>query len=238
MFNVNERSFITRPFGIIGHRGAAGHAVENSLEAFEIAFGCKIDAIELDVQFVNDELIVFHDDTIDRLTIRSGKLAELSPDELSNLRLRNGEPVPTLNELWERVPPSIGINIELKGPETGKPVAEFVREHSHRYLISSFYVDEIKIFRQLAPEIPTALLNRVKSDKVVATAIELGVDNIHVMDAVAEPDYLQPMLDANFNVYIFTVNSEARAKELRALGVTAIFTDVPRQLNRESITAS
>ena len=224
--------------GIIGHRGAAGHAVENSIEAFELAFICDIDAIELDVKYLHEELIVFHDDSVERLTNGSGKLEDMSVDELRNLRLQNGESIPTLKQVWERVPPSIAINIELKGLSTGKPVAEFVREHSHNYLISSFYVDEISTFKQLAPEIPTALLTRFKSTTTLDAAKELGVDNIHVWDQVAEPDYLLPLIDAGFTTYVFTVNAMDRVKELRELGVKAVFTDVPRELNQQTLAKS
>lgn len=231
MSDRRSHPFLQKPFSVIGHRGAAGHAPENSLAAFEIAFASGVDAIEFDVKYVHGELIVFHDDTVERLTDSTGAIDSFSQAEFAQLRLHNGEPIPTLEQVWDIVPPNVGINIELKGPNTGRPVAEFVRTHSHRYLISSFLVDELEQFKAQALNVPTALLTRVHDMNVLATAAPLGVENVHVMDAVADPSYLLAMFNAGFTVYVFTVNDHARAVQLRELGVAAIFTDIPSELN-------
>ncbi len=233
--DLRNHPFLQRPFSVIGHRGAAGHAPENSLEAFEIAFASGVDAIEFDVKFVHDELIVFHDDTVERMTDSTGSITSFSQTEFAGLRLRNDEPIPTLAQVWDIVPPSVGINIELKGPHTGRPAAEFIRTHAHRYLVSSFLVDELEQFKSHALNVPTALLTRVHDMNVLATGASLGVENIHVMDAVADPGYLLAMFNAGFTVYVFTVNDIARAVQLRELGVAAIFTDIPNVLNPSSI---
>lgn len=235
MNNPWTHPFLQRSFSVIGHRGAAGHAPENSLEAFEIAFACGVDAIEFDVKYVHDELIVFHDDTVERMTNSAGSIDSFSREAFRELRLRNGEAIPTLEQVWDIVPPSVGINIELKGPNTGRAVAEFVQTHSHRYLISSFLVDELNEFKTAAHNIPTALLTRVHDLDVIGTAASLGVENIHVMDAVADPSYLLAMFNAGFTVYVFTVNELARANQLRELDVAAIFTDVPNDINPETL---
>ena len=235
MHDPRKHPFLQKPFSVIGHRGAAGHAPENSLEAFEIAFTSGVDAIEFDVKYVHDELIVFHDDTVERLTTATGSIDLFSRYEFSKLRLRNGESIPTLEQVWDIVPPSIGINIELKGPNTGRPVAEFIRTHSHNYLISSFLVDELEQFKALTSSVPTALLTRVHDMNVLGTAASVGVENIHVMDTVADPSYLLAMFNAGFTVYVFTVNEIARAIQLRELDVAAIFTDIPDDLNPETL---
>ena len=235
MSNLRNHPFLRKPFSVIGHRGAAGHAPENSLEAFEIAFTCGVDAIEFDVKCVHDELIVFHDDTVERLTDSTGTIDSFSKTEFAQLRLHNDEPIPTLEQVWDVVPPSVGINIELKGPNTGRPVAEFVRTHSHRYLVSSFLVGELEQFKAHALNVPTALLTRVHDMNILATGTSLGVENIHVMDAVADPNYLLAMFNTGFTVYVFTVNDIVRAVQLRELGVAGIFTDVPNELNPSTL---
>lgn len=228
MTTTRAQPFLSTPFAVIGHRGAAGHAPENSIEAFEIAFAAGVDAIELDVKLIHDELLVFHDDTVERLTNGVGALDALSANEVAQLRLRNGESIPTLADVWDIVPPNIGMNIELKGPHTAVPTVEFIRVHSHHYLVSSFLVDELRAFRELMPHVPTALLTRVRDKTILDIAASLDVANIHVMDAVAERRYIAPMLAAGYAVYVFTVNEVERARELQDLGVAAVFTDVPR----------
>ena len=232
MSSMRNHPFLTKSFAVIGHRGAAGHAPENSLEAFEIAFAAGVDAIELDVKSLHNRLWVFHDDTVERLTNGTGAFHELSESQLAALRLQNDEPIPDLATVWDLVPPSIAINIELKGPNTGTPTAAFIATHSHRYLVSSFYVDELRAFTMNAPHIPTALLTRKRDEYLLATAAELGVTNVHIMDSVAEPDYLAQCIDSGFTVYIFTVNDRKRAAQLRDLGVAAVFTDVPRDMKQ------
>ena len=99
-------------FYLIGHRGAAGERLENSMAGFHHALTLPIDAVEMDIRENNAELWVFHDDDLDRMTDRSGSFDDY-PD-LPSVRLNNGEPVPTLRELldlyWGKMP----LNIEIK----------------------------------------------------------------------------------------------------------------------------
>src|SRR5690625_4352031 len=68
---------------IIAHRGASGHAPENTLAAFELSEEESADGIELDVHLTNDgELVVIHDDTLDRTTNETGRVQEKTQDEL------------------------------------------------------------------------------------------------------------------------------------------------------------
>ena len=226
--SFNHPSIFSKPLAIIGHRGAAGHAPENSLEAFEIASAARVDGIELDVKYTHDELIVFHDDDLERLTQDVGDINLASPSKLNELRLKNGEPIPNLEQVWDITPPNIVINIELKGANTAAPVCDFIRKHSHRYIVSSFLIDELRLVKELLPDIPRALLRRQREPTTSALATELDVCNVHIMDHMAQPDVIQPLLDHGFHVFVFTVNDVKRASELQAMGVSAIFTDLPR----------
>lgn len=217
-----------KPFAIIGHRGAAGHAPENSLEAFEIAFEARVDGIELDVKNIHNNLIVFHDDNLLRLTSQQGEINQITQSAVADLQLANGESIPSLYDVWEITPPNIPINVELKGPNTAKLVCEFMKKHSHRYLVSSFLIEELRQVQQLTPEVPRALLARERRDTTLALADELDVCNVHIMDRIAEPSVIRPLLNAGFHVFVFTVNEVERANKLQRLGVSAIFTDVPR----------
>ena len=99
-------------FYIIGHRGAAGERFENSLDGFRHACGLGIDAIEIDIREHAGQLWVFHDQDLSRLTTGAGRFDD--QEQIAPLRLRNGEPVPTLKQVldltWGRMP----LNIEIK----------------------------------------------------------------------------------------------------------------------------
>ena len=83
------------PFPIIGHRGAAGLEPENTLRSFSRAVRLGVDAVELDVHWVHDELIVIHDDTLERTTNGTGPLDSISLAELRELDAGAGERIPT-----------------------------------------------------------------------------------------------------------------------------------------------
>src|SRR5262245_29681827 len=115
-----------QPFLCIGHRGARGYEPENTLLSFRKALALGAPCIELDVFAVGGQLVVFHDDRLERTTNGKGFLLEHSFEELRRLDAGKGEKIPTLSEVFAAVDRRAGINIELKGRNTAKPVADFV----------------------------------------------------------------------------------------------------------------
>ena len=99
-------------FYIIGHRGAAGERFENSLEGFEHALTLGIDMIEIDIREHSSELWVFHDHDLERLTGTAGYFED-QPDP-SRIRLLNGEPIPTLQQVLDLTWGKLPLNIEIK----------------------------------------------------------------------------------------------------------------------------
>jgi glycerophosphoryl diester phosphodiesterase len=108
-------------FNCIGHRGACGHAPENTLSSFELAIEMGCPWIELDVYHIDGELLVIHDDTLERTTNGTGDVMDQSVAYLRTLDAGDGQQIPTLNEIIELVGHRAGINVELKGPDTELP---------------------------------------------------------------------------------------------------------------------
>lgn len=122
-----------KPFLLcIGHRGAKGHEPENTLRSIRKAIELGTPCIEIDVHHVDGHLVVFHDDRLERRTNGIGNLAEQSFEYLRSLDAGNGERIPTLQEVCETIGPGIGLNIELKGPGTATPVADYVASRLKR----------------------------------------------------------------------------------------------------------
>ena len=113
---------------IFAHRGASAQAPENTLAAFELALTQGAWWLELDVQCLEDELVVLHDDTLDRTTDGEGPLAALTLAQLRALDAGQGERVPLLRELLERLAGRAALNVELKGPGTGAPAARLLAQ--------------------------------------------------------------------------------------------------------------
>ncbi|HBY09528.1 MAG TPA: glycerophosphodiester phosphodiesterase, partial [Chloroflexi bacterium] len=111
---------LPRP-AIFAHRGASAYAPENTLAAFKLAVDQGADAIELDAKLCADgQIIVIHDQTVERTSNGAGKVADLPLSALQELDAGSwfglefkGEPIPTLDEVFEAVGQKIFINIEL-----------------------------------------------------------------------------------------------------------------------------
>src|SRR3990167_11327492 len=114
----------------IGHRGACGYAPENTLKSFQRAIDLGVDMIELDVQLCKSgELVVIHDDTVNRTTDGSGFVKKIKLKNLKKLDAGEEERIPTLEEILNLVDRRVKVNIELKGPKTAKPVLKLIDEY-------------------------------------------------------------------------------------------------------------
>ena len=158
---------------IFAHRGASAYAPENTLEAFRLAMEQGADGIELDVQMTKDgELVVIHDETIDRVSNGNGAVRDYTLEELKQFSVSNhfeqypDVKIPTLREVLELVKPgTMEINIELKTgiywyPQIEQKVLELVKEEGmeERIIYSSFNHYSVQKIRELSPEAETAYL--------------------------------------------------------------------------------
>jgi glycerophosphoryl diester phosphodiesterase len=224
------------PILVIGHRGAAGLLPENTLPSFQRAFECGVGAVELDVYAVEGELIVFHDETLERTTDGTGPVAGASLTALRCLNAGDGWPIPLLAEVAAILPPGVGLNIELKGPGTAAPVAEFLaRERLPEVLVSSFEHDELATFHRLAPQVPVATLFHEWTD--AAWDIAAGVDawGINLYRKIATPERLARARELGLRCLVYTVNDLDEAKRLIADGSTGIFTDYPDRITVDQL---
>jgi len=158
---------------IFAHRGASAYAPENTLAAFEVAIRQEADGVELDATLCADgNVVVFHDNTVDRTTDGTGSVKELSLDALKELdagcsfdKSFCGERIPTLSEVFDAFGLQTIINVELKNYSTPfdslpEKVAKLVREHNltRRVFFSSFNPIALRRIKKLVPEIPIGLL--------------------------------------------------------------------------------
>ncbi|MDZ7825633.1 MAG: glycerophosphodiester phosphodiesterase family protein [Gammaproteobacteria bacterium] len=153
--------FFGTDFLCIGHRGASGLAPENTLPAFELAVALGVDAIELDVHLCEGELVVIHDDDLTRTTSGRGRVATSTLAGLRELDAGDGNRIPLLTEVLDRVADRCTLNIELKGAGTAGPVIDLLRRRGadpDRHLLSAFDHVELEHARAAAPEFPRGAL--------------------------------------------------------------------------------
>lgn len=140
----------------VGHRGAAGLVPENTLPSFAKAIELGCDRTECDVRLTRDQqLVIMHDQTVDRTTNGSGAVADLTLAELRALDAGGGQPPPTFDEVLDLVADRIGLLCELKGPDTAAPAVEAVRRHGlvERVIFTCFDFDRLADVRALGDEL-------------------------------------------------------------------------------------
>jgi glycerophosphoryl diester phosphodiesterase len=245
---------IPRPT-IFAHRGASAHAPENTLAAFELALQQGADAIELDVKLCADnEVIVLHDQTVDRTTDGTGDVRQLSLAELKTLDAGShfdfafrGESIPTLAEVFEIVGKRTFINIELTNYASmldalPVKVARLVERYKvqGRVMFSSFNPLALIQAHRLLPDIPYGLLAQPGKSGALARSWLGRLTGYHALHPEFS-DVTRSLVEGchrrSKRVHVYTVNQEAEMRRLFGLNVDGIFTDDP-VLARRILTAS
>lgn len=224
---------------IFGHRGAAGHAPENTLASVCKALDLGVDWVEIDVRRVEDALVVLHDSTVNRTTNGRGNVSSFSLRDLRGLDAGGGERIPFLKEVFDLIGRRCGINIELKGPGTAGPAADLavrcIRERGwspDRILISSFDVKELRRVRERSAELPLAPLSLRLDNDVLDAAAALRADAVHLHHRFVRSGTVESVHSRNLKLHVYTVNDVRRIRRLYRLGVDGIFSDYPERVIR------
>jgi glycerophosphoryl diester phosphodiesterase len=222
---------------VIGHRGAMGHETENSLASIQKAMDLNVDMIEIDVfRIESGEIVVFHDDRVERLTNGGGRIEEYNIVDLSQLRLDGNYKIPMLQDVLKLVNHRTRLNIELKGRNTADRVNFIINSYiknqgwkSGDFLISSFKWDELREIRKINPGIPIAILTEENPLEAIPVARELGAESVNPDFKTLDMANVTALHDAGFKVYTWTVNDASDIALMKELGVDGIFTNYPER---------
>lgn len=221
-------------FLCIGHRGARGHAPENTLLSIDTGIRLGADMIEFDVQRCESELVVIHDPRLERTTNGKGRVEEARFDYLRGLDAGQGQQVPTLQEVLDLVEARVSLNIEIKSAGgTASRIATVLREaladgwSAAQFLVSSFHLPELYEFKQTAPEIPIAALVCGVPLDWAACAVELGAHALNISAEFADARLLHDAHSRGLKVYVYTVNHPDDMRLLRDAGFDGVFSDYP-----------
>ncbi len=222
----------------IGHRGAAGYEPENTLKSFAKALELKCGAVEFDVYLAaSGELVVIHDDTLERTTNGEGEVNEKSLKELKALDAGDGEKIPTLEEVLDLINRKVLVNIELKGAGVLKPVAKvietYVTERGWSYddfIVSSFNHLDLWQFRELLPKVRTGALVVLAAPGLCGFAEELKSYSINFPSGCVTRELVEEAHQKGLKVFVYTVNEPEEINKIKAMGVDGIFSDFPDRL--------
>lgn len=221
-------------FLCIGHRGARGHAPENTLLSIDTGVRLGADMIEFDVQLCDQQLVVIHDPRLERTTNGEGRVDQVSFEYLRGLDAGQGQQVPTLQEVLDLVEARVPINVEIKSASgTGARVAGALRDaladgwSPAQFLVSSFHLPELYEFKQIAPEIPIAALVCGVPLDWAACAVEVGASALNISAEFADPRLIHDAHTRGLKVYAYTVNHPKDITALRDAGLDGVFSDYP-----------
>jgi len=232
---------------IIGHRGACGHAPENTLASFDLAATLGAEFIELDVTLSKDNICVIHHDTdLDRCTDGQGPILLKTHEEIKSLDAGSwfseafkGERIPTFKETLETIIRlNLGLNLEIK-PCLGWqiPTAEHVVNELRRYmphnlplLISSFDVECLQAVGAAMPETPLGYLTEAIPTDWERRMTEAGCASLHCQQEFVTEDVVAAVQHAGYRFLAYTVNDVERAQQLLDWGVDGVITDFPDRL--------
>ena len=195
------------------------------------------DGIEVDVHWADDQLVVIHDDMLDRTTNGNGRVADKSFTYLRSLDAGRGERIPTLEEVFDTVNRQAVINVELKGPDTVSPVVRlidrYVQERAWRYedfLVSAFDHTQIQTAKQSQPQIRVGALSGKVRPGLAASAERMGAWSLHPGKRYATPELVNDAHGRGLKVFVYTINQPAEIAALAAIGVDGVFTDFPERV--------
>ncbi|WNM63886.1 glycerophosphodiester phosphodiesterase [Candidatus Nitrospira neomarina] len=215
----------------IGHRGAAGHAPENTLAALELAIKYGVDMVEFDVRRTADgALVLLHDDSVDRTTNGVGKIEELSLSVLRALDAGGGERIPLLEEALACLSGRAGAMIELKVRGIAADVCALVKaaDFQGTVIYASFFHEELLPVRRLIGDAFTLAL--IEDVPIPFTAFATAAQATHVGVAlnVVTPALVQALQAKDIKVFVYTVDEPddiARMKRLEVDGIISNFPD-------------
>lgn len=228
---------------IVGHRGAAGAAPENTMASFEAAIALGARRVEFDVRRTLDgHAVVFHDLDIERFlpgqrtrTVSRRSLRDMLAIDVGAALGRPGCPVPSLEEALERLAGRVLLNVEVKGAGVEGlltlPLAiAALRRHrlTGSAVLSTFHVPVLRRARDEAPDIPRALIvdRRFQGDAVKA-ALALGCEGLHPHHPLADAPLQERCQAEGLRLRAWTANEPADIERLMLLGVDGIVSDFP-----------
>ena len=227
---------------IFAHRGYSGKYPENTMIAFKKALECGVDGIELDVQLTKDgEVVIIHDETIDRTTTGKGFVVDYTYEELerfdASFKFKDlgFNKIPTLREYFQLVKDyDIVTNVELK---TGineylgieEKVWELIKEYNleEKVIISSFNHFSVMRMKDIAPQLKYGFLSEDWIIDAGKYTHSYGVQCYHPRFNNLVPDVIKELKKYNLEINTWTVNLEEDMRYLYSNNIDVIITNYP-----------
>ena len=233
---------------VIGHRGAAGHAPENTLVSLRLARDLDAQWVEIDVKLAADGTpVLLHDDLLDRTTNGYGAVAAIKCDALQRLDAGGwfsegytNERVPTFEQAIACVLDcGLGLNVEIKpSPGEDEATARIVLDTlmrswpaiGRKLIVSSFSSKALAVCRDYAPDVPRGFLCHEVPADWRDRMRQLRCATLHPDQEFLTRSIVRELKSESVPVLVYTVNSMAQANDLFTWGVDGIISDYPDRI--------
>jgi glycerophosphoryl diester phosphodiesterase len=215
---------------IMGHRGASASEPENTLRSFTRALSMGVAAVELDVQLTKDgRLAVIHDETLDRTTNGRGPVKDFTLAELKQLDAGRGEPVPSLEEVFDLVKGKAHLVVEMKHPESGPALLRFFRQHRAFEFarVISFWHPAVKTLKEQEPRLVTGVLMVGCPVDPVALARAARADSLVLQYTYVTPELVAAAHAHGLQVYVWNIDDPDRLQPYLTMNLDGIGSNCP-----------
>lgn len=214
----------------IGHRGACGHAPENTLASIERAIALRCTFTEVDIRRTSDgELVLLHDERVNRTTNGRGRVSALTLLDIRKLDAGGGQSPPTLDDVLKTASGRIGLILELKTGGLAYDVCAIVRtsDFNQPVIYASFLQEELHHVRRANPDAQTMILFTRLPSNPGATAARLHATHVGLrLDTVTKP-LVAALHNEHLIVFTYTANRPTEISKMKMLGVDGIISDFP-----------
>ena len=225
---------------VVGHRGALGHAPENTMASFEKGVECGADVLELDVHLSADgALVVIHDDDLARTTNGRGKVRHMTLAEIARLDAGAGQRVPTLPDVLTWARGRTQLLVEIKGDPLPAPgiearVVEAVRAARmlDDVMVISFHHPSVRRVKAIEPALATGILYAGRLVDTVGAARAARTDSVRPGWQYWTAELVAEVHAAGLVAHAWNANDEARMEHLVSLGLDSIGSDYPDRLRQ------
>lgn len=219
---------------IFAHRGASADAPENTLLAIDEALKQQADGIEIDIYQLDNELVVIHDKWVSRTTNGNRPLTDYTLEELQTLDAGEGQFVPTLWQVLQRVQGQCLMNIEIKGVDDVALVSASIEKavqqlnfKPDQFIVSSFNHRLLKAFKSIAPSIKTGALTSSIPLNLAGFATQLNAYSVNADNSFVDESFVKDAHSRGLKMFVYTVDEPEDLLKLQSWGVDGVFSNGP-----------
>ncbi len=218
---------------VIAHRGDSSRSLENSLEAVRLALALPADMIEVDIRKSRDnQLYVIHDKDTGRTAKANIDIERSESGEISALKLRNGEPIPSLKDVLSLVAGKVGLNLEIKSDGAGGLCAAHLAGSGYKgqVMISSFKEREVLDSRRVMPGLVFSEIFDAFTLQDLKKYSDKGYGAVSLRRNAVSRELVDACHARRIKVYVWTVDDEKEMEKFIEWGVDGIYSNRPSVL--------